>query len=114
MTSMAAASRKGLEGLRGIVFFGFPLHRPGSPSIERAEHLLYINLPMLFLQGTRDKLAELELLKPIIRKLDTKAVLHIIEGADHSFNLLKSSGKEDGEIFNELAMETSVWASKIG
>ncbi len=111
MTSMAASDKNkpGMEKVKGIVFFGFPLHAPGKPSNERAEHLFNVNLPMLFLQGTRDKLADLELLKPIIKKLRDKATLHIIEGADHSFHLPKNSGRNDEEVLKELAKEVADW-----
>jgi len=112
MTSMAAA-KESLEGVKGIVFFGFPLHAPGKPSNERAEHLFSVNIPMLFLQGTRDKLADLNLLKPIVKKLGDKASLHIIEGADHSFHVPKSSGKNDDEVLKELAKKVAEWAGKI-
>jgi len=112
MTSMAAA-KESLEGVNGIVFFGFPLHAPGKPSNERAEHLFSVNIPMLFLQGTRDKLADLNLLKPIVKKLGDKASLHIIEGADHSFHVPKSSGKNDDEVLKELAKKVAEWAGKI-
>src|SRR5262245_29480330 len=87
MTS-TAASQKALPGVQGLVFFGFPLHPTGQPSIERARHLKSVTVPMLFLQGTRDKLAELELLRPVCNDLGDLAKLHIIEGADHSFAVL--------------------------
>jgi len=115
MTSMAASNpdKAGMEKVKGIVFFGFPLHAPGKPSNDRAEHLFNVKVPMLFLQGTRDKLADLELLKPIVKKLKDKASLHIIEGADHSFHLLKSSGRNDDEVLKELAKKVAEWAGKI-
>ena len=109
MTSQAAAVNK-LEDVKGLVFFGFPLHAPGKDSTERAEHLFKVNVPMLFLQGTRDKLANLDLLKPIILKLGKQAQLHIIEGADHSFHLLKSSGKSDEEVLKEMAKKVGDWS----
>jgi uncharacterized protein len=108
MTSQAAAVSP-LEGVRGLIFFGFPLHAPGKKSDERAEHLYKANLPMLFLQGTRDKLADLELLRPVIMKLGDKASLHIIEGADHSFHVLKSSGRSDDEVLKETAKKVGDW-----
>ena len=108
MTSMAA-SKEPLEDVKGIVFFGFPLHAPGRPSNERAEHLFSVNVPMLFLQGTRDKLADLKLLKPVVKKLKDKAMLHIIEGGDHSFHLLKSAGRDDEEVFKEIAKKVGEW-----
>jgi predicted alpha/beta-hydrolase family hydrolase len=115
MTSMAASNpdnppkADGMEKVKGIVFFGFPLHAPGKPSNERAEHLYNVKVPMLFLQGTRDKLADLDLLKPVIKKLGDKATLHIIEGADHSFHLLKSSGRSDEDVLKELAKKVAEW-----
>ena len=108
MTSMAAAE-KPLEGVKGIVFFGFPLHPPGAPSTERAEHLDKVSVPMLFLQGTRDTLADLNLLKPVCKKLGNRASLHIVDGADHSFHMLKSSGRSDEEILVELAGVVGEW-----
>jgi len=115
MTSMAASNpdKAGMEKVKGIVFFGFPLHAPGKPSNDRAEHLYNVKVPMLFLQGTRDKLADLELLKPVIKKLGDKATLHIIESADHSFHLLKSSGRSDEEVLKELAKKVAEWAGRI-
>jgi len=115
MTSMAASdqTKAGMEKVKGVVFFGFPLHAPGKPSNERAEHLFNVNVPMLFLQGTRDKLADLELLKPVIKKLGKKATLYIIEGADHSFHVPKSSEKDDEEVLKEIAMKVAGWAVKI-
>jgi uncharacterized protein len=110
MTSMAA-SKEPLDGIKGIIFFGFPLHAPGKPSDERGEHLFNVSVPMLFLQGMRDKLADLKLLKPIIKKLKDKATLHIIEGADHSFHLLKSSGRNDEEVLKEIAKKVGEWGT---
>jgi uncharacterized protein len=106
-------SAKPLEGVKGIVFFGFPLHAPGKPSNERAEHLFNVSIPMLFLQGTRDSLADLKLLKPVIKKLKDKAALHIIDGADHSFHLPKSSGKSDEEVMKEIAGKVSEWGASL-
>jgi len=112
MTSQAAATGK-LEEVKGLVFFGFPLHAPGKESTERAEHLFKVNVPMLFLQGTRDKLANLDLLKPIISKLEKKTQLNIIEGADHSFHMLKSSGKSDDEVLKEIAKKVADWTANL-
>lgn len=112
MTS-TAVSKEFLPNVKGIIFFGFPLHAPNKPSSDRAEHLYKVKIPMLFLQGTRDKLADLNLLKPVIKKLNNKAELHIIEGADHSFHVLKSSGKTNEQVIEELAETTSKWAKKI-
>ena len=111
MTSTAAAEL-GLEKVRGIVFFGFPLHPPKRPGTKRSEHLSQVRQPMLFLQGTRDELADLTLLRPICAKLGSRAVLHVIEGADHSFHVLKKSGKTDEGVLRELAETTVAWAEK--
>jgi len=112
MTSTAAA-QMGLEPARGIVFFGFPLHAPKQPAAKRGDHLSDVKQPMLFLQGTRDDLADLTLLKPICTKLGKRAALHIIDGADHSFHVLKTSGKTDSAVLQELAQATASWAERI-
>ena len=112
MTSMAA-SKEQLNEIKGIIFFGFPLHAPGKPSDERGEHLFNVSVPMLFLQGTRDKLADLKLLKPIVKKLKNKATLHTIEGADHSFHLLKSSGRNDEDVLKEIVKKVGEWENGI-
>jgi uncharacterized protein len=108
MTSLAASEQK-LEAIRGLIFFGFPLHPPKRPSIKRAEHLQLVKLPMLFLQGTRDDLADLTLLRPICGSLGPQTVLHVIEGADHSFHVLKRSGKTDPEVLAELSSTVKAW-----
>jgi len=113
MTS-TAASQSPLPGVHGIVFFGFPLHPPTQPSSERARHLQSVTVPMLFLQGTRDKLAELELLRPVCTELGSRAHLHIIEGADHSFGILKRSGRSDREVLQELGATVAEWADRLG
>ncbi len=112
MTSQAA-SQGLLEGVKGLVFFGFPLHPPNKPSTKRAEHLAKVQIPMLFLQGTRDTLADLALLRPICEDLGVRATLHIIETADHSFHVLKSSGKTDADALRELAETTASWAENL-
>lgn len=111
MTSRAAAAGS-LPGVRGIVFFGFPLHPAGRPSVKRAEHLDAVDLPMLFLQGTRDRLADLELLRPVVRRLGDRATLHVVEGADHGFAVLKRSGRSAGEVRAELAAAVVSWAGR--
>lgn len=112
MTSQAAAGNL-LGGVKGLVFFGFPLHPPNRPSTKRAEHLAKVSVPMLFLQGTRDTLADLALLRPICAQRGTRATLHIIREADHSFHVLKRAGKTDAEVMIELAQTTAVWATKL-
>lgn len=111
MTSQAAAQQH-LEHVHGIVFFGFPLHPPNRPSTKRADHLARVSLPMLFLQGTRDPLADLTLLRPICDKLGAPATLHVIDSADHSFHVLKRSGKTDAQVLHELAETTLSWAQR--
>src|ERR1700732_5275615 len=108
MTSQAAAEGL-LSGVRGLVFVGFPLHPPNKPGTKRAEHLKQVTVPMLFLQGTRAPLADLTLLKPICEDLGSRATLHIIEAADHSFHMLKKSGKTDAQALRELAQTTASW-----
>ena len=109
MTSQAAAERL-LDGVRGLVFFSFPLHPPNKPGTKRADHLAKVTVPMLFLQGTRDTLADLKLLRPVCTKLGARATLHIIETADHSFHVLKSSKRSDAEVLRELGETTALWA----
>jgi len=111
--SSQAASQGLLEGVRGLVFFGFPLHPPNKPSTKRAEHLEKVRIPMLFLQGTRDTLADLNLLRPICSSLGSRTQLHVIETADHSFHVQKSSGRTDAEVLHELAQTTASWAERI-
>ena len=113
MTSLATADEP-LPGVRGIVFFGFPLHPVGRPGVERAAHLGAITVPMLFLQGTRDKLAELELLTPVCKSLGSRATLHVVEGADHSFHVLKRSGRTAAEVEEELIQATRAWLDAAG
>lgn len=112
MTSQAAAENL-LGGVKGLVFFGFPLHPPNRPGTKRAEHLAKVSVPMLFLQGTRDTLADLTLLRPVCAKLGSRATLHIVPEADHSFHVLKKSGKTDAEVMTELAQMTAAWANKL-
>ncbi len=112
MTSLAA-SEEPLPGVRGIVFFGFPLHPAGEPSVERAEHLSRVKVPMLFLQGTRDALADLSLLSPVCKKLGKRATMHIVGDADHSFHVPKRSGKTDEEVLAELARKVGEWSKLI-
>src|SRR6266851_9889740 len=112
MTSQAAAEHP-LDGVRGLVFFGFPLHPPGRPGTKRADHLAKVTAPMLFLQGTRDTLADLRLLRPICAKLGPRSTLHVIETADHSFHVLKKSGTSDAEVLQKLAETVVSWSNAI-
>lgn len=108
MTSQAQAEAA-LEDVRGIVFIGFPLHPAGQPSTKRAEHLQRVDVPMLFLQGTRDTLADLELIKGVAARLGPRATLHVAEGADHSFHVLARSGRRDADVMEELADRAAAW-----
>ena len=108
MTSQAAAERP-LDGVRGLVFFGFPLHPPKRPGTTRARHLANVTVPMLFLQGTRDVFAELKLLRPICKNLGERAALHTFKDADHSFHVPKNSGKTDSEVLRELVQTVASW-----
>src|SRR5204863_1390764 len=102
MTSTAPAEQP-LPGVRELVFLGFPLHPPGRPDDKRAEHLERVQIPMLFLQGDRDEFADLTLLRPVIKRLGGRATLHLVEGGDHSFHVLKRSGRTDAEVMDEIA-----------
>jgi predicted alpha/beta-hydrolase family hydrolase len=102
MTSLAAAEEP-LPGVRGLVFFGFPLHAAGKPGSERAAHLRDVTVPMLFLQGTRDRLAGLDLLRPVCADLGERATLEILDQADHSFQVPKRSGIDPDEVRSRLA-----------
>jgi uncharacterized protein len=112
MTSLAAADAA-LPGVRGLVFFGFPLHPAGRPSTERADHLERVDLPLLFLQGERDRLAALDLLRPLCAGLGARATLHVIPTADHGFHVLKSTGRSDAEVQDDLARTLAAWAATL-
>jgi predicted alpha/beta-hydrolase family hydrolase len=108
MTSQAQAAAP-LEGVRGLVFFGFPLHAAGKPSVERAAHLAEIIVPMLFVQGTRDTLADLELLRGAVGGLGSRATLQLVPDADHSFHVPAKSGRKDPEVLEEALVEAAAW-----
>jgi len=112
MTSTAQAEEP-LPGVRGLVFLGFPLHPPGRPDDKRAEHLARVTIPMLFLQGTRDAFADLELLRPVAKRLGDRATLHLVEGGDHSFKVPKKSGRSEGDVMGELARALVTWSLKL-
>jgi len=112
MTSQAQALSP-LPGVRGLAFTGFPLHPAGRPSDERAQHLFEIDVPMLFLQGTRDDLADLELLQPLIKRLGSLATLKLFDDADHSFHVPARSGRKDSEVVGELASVLAAWIATI-
>ncbi len=111
--SSRAAARTPLPGVRGLVFFGFPLHPAGRPSTARAAHLDAVDQPLLFLQGDRDRLADLALLRPVCRRLGDRATLRVVAGADHGFHVLKRSGRSDDEVVEELAAETAGWCAGL-
>ena len=111
MTSQAQASQP-MPGVRGLVFFGFPLHPPGRPGTSRAEHLTAVDVPMLFLQGTRDEFAQRDLLQQVVRGLGDRATLHLVEDGDHSFKVPKRTGKSETDVMNELADTFVEWADK--
>ena len=112
MTSTAASQEK-LPSVRGLVFFGFPLHPSGDPSVLRAKHLESVHLPMLFLQGTRDKLAEPSLLAPVCEGLQARALVHWIQDADHSFHVPKRSGRTDEDVLRELGETVEKWIGEL-
>lgn len=112
MTSQAEAEQH-LDGVSGLVFFGFPLHPPGNPSTSRADHLDEISLPMLFLQGTRDKLADLHLLRAVCNRLEKRSMLYVVEEGDHSFHLPKSSQKTDLDVLSDLADVVQRWVAGV-
>jgi uncharacterized protein len=112
MTSQAQA-KSPLQGVRALAFFGFPLHPQGQPSTERAAHLSQVHIPMLFLQGTNDGLALLDLLRPVIASLRPRATLHLLEGADHSFHVPKRSGRTDAEVMDEALNAFAAWVGRI-
>jgi predicted alpha/beta-hydrolase family hydrolase len=112
MTSRAAAM-DGLPGVRGLVFYGFPLHPPGKPSTDRAEHLADVELPMLFLQGERDAFGGLDLVEPLVGRLGSRTTLHVVAAADHGFHVPRRSGRTDGEILAELARVTDEWSAEV-
>ena len=108
MTSQAQAIAP-LAGVGGLAFLGFPLHPAGKPSDTRARHLSDVHVPMLFIQGTRDKLAELTLLAPVVKRLGASASLHQVVEADHSFHVPARSGRNDREVMSEILDRLSVW-----
>ena len=112
MSSQAQAHGP-LEGVRGLIFVGFPLHLAGKPATERAAHLAEVTLPMLFMQGTRDTLADLQLIRQTTDALGPRATLRVIEGGDHSFHVLARSGRSDIEVMEELADTTARWIGKV-
>ena len=111
MTSLAVSEGL-LPKVKGLIFFGFPLHPAGKPGTDRAEHLAHVDLPMLFLQGPRDTLATPKLLGPVIKRLGKRATLHVVVGADHGFKVLKRSGRTEQEVILELAETAAIWIGR--
>jgi len=112
MTSIAA-SESPLDGVQGLVFFSFPLHQPGKPDTKRADHLAAVTVPMLFLSGTRDELAAMDLLRPVCAKLGARATLHAVDTADHGYKVLKRSRTSGEDVFVEMARVVHAWASTL-
>jgi uncharacterized protein len=112
MTSQAQAKTP-LTGVCGLAFFGFPLHPAGKPSQERADHLADVHIPILFLQGNKDKLAELDLLTPVVDRLGGLATLHLVEGADHSFHVPARSGRNDRDVMAEILDAFAAWSDRL-
>jgi predicted alpha/beta-hydrolase family hydrolase len=112
MTSQAQALQP-LDAVRGLIFLGFPLHPAGRPSDERARHLTEIDIPMLFLQGTRDQLADLGLLRPVVAQLGSRGRLEIIEDADHGFHVPARSGTNDDAVRQALGLRIAAWIDRL-
>ena len=112
MTSQAQAAAP-LPGVRGLAFLGFPLHAPGKPSDERGKHLFDVQVPMLFLQGSRDDLADLALLEPLVRKIGARATLKVFPDADHSFHVPARSGKKDADVMREVLDALASWIAAM-
>ena len=112
MTSQAQAKTP-LANVRGLAFLGFPLHPAAKPASDRADHLSDVQVPMLFLQGTKDKLAEPDLLKPVIDRLGATATLHLVEGADHSFHVPARSGRNDRDVMDEILDAFAAWSTGL-
>lgn len=112
MTSQAQAE-DAIDGVRGLAFIGFPLHPAGKASVERAAHLAEVRIPMLFVQGTRDQLAEPGLLRSVLKQLRPRAASHFVENADHAFHVPARTGRTDREVVNEIALAISEWAAQF-
>ena len=112
MSSQAQAASP-MAGVKGLIILGFPLHPPDRPSADRARHLSGVRVPMLFLQGTRDKLAQSELLQPLIKQLGDRATLRLLQEADHSFHVPARSGRNDSDLMAEMLDALADWAERI-
>jgi uncharacterized protein len=112
MTSAAAAASP-LAGVKGLVFLGFPLHPPGQPGTSRADHLDRVDVPMLFLQGTRDGFARVDLITDVSEELEPNATLHLVDEGDHSFGVPKRSGRSPAEVLTELTDAIAQWSRAL-
>src|SRR5512132_2042848 len=112
MTSQAQAATP-LPGVRGIAFLGFPLHPPGRPSDERGKHLFNVQIPMLFMQGTRDEFADLQLLEPLVKQVGARATLKLFPDADHSFHVPARTGRKDLDVRAEMLDVLAAWIDMI-
>jgi hypothetical protein len=112
MTSLAQAERA-LHGVEGLVFLGFPLHPVGAPGTARGDHLAQVHLPMLFLQGTRDRLADLTLLRPVLAPLGSRVRLAVLDGGDHDFRVAYRDGPRQEEVLEWLAREVATWVGSV-
>src|SRR6266699_1136480 len=112
MTSQTQAASP-LPGVRGLAFLGFPLHPPGQPSEERGKHLFAVQIPMLFLQGTRDDFASMTLLEPLCKQLGERAIPRLLEDADHSFHVPARTGRKDTEVRAELLDALAAWINAV-
>jgi len=108
-----AQSEEALENVKGLVLFSFPLHAPGRRETQRADHLSNIKIPMLFLSGSRDEFAALDLWRPVVKKLGKQATLHLIDTANHSYKVLKKTRVSDEDVFVEMARVVRVWADSL-
>ena len=112
MTSQAQAQSP-LPGVRGLAFLGFPLHPAGKPASDRAQHLFDVRIPMLFLQGTRDALADLSLLQTLVNQLGERATLQLLQDADHSFHVPARTGRKDPEVRREALQALVEWVESL-
>jgi uncharacterized protein len=112
MTSQAQAIAP-LPGVRGLAFLAFPLHPADRPSNERAAHLYEVKIPMLFIQGTRDALADLQTLREVVQRLGKRATLKLLEDADHSFHVPARTGRKDPEVRSELLQTLADWTEQL-
>jgi len=112
MTSQAQA-KASLPGVRGLAFLGFPLHPAGRPSQDRAEHLFDVQIPMLFMQGTRDRLASLDQLQPLCKKLGKRTTLKLFADADHSFHMPARKGRNDAQMLGEVLDALAAWIDSV-